>query len=138
VRDTTVVVAAGAASPSLPFYIEQAGLCFRDVARAEQERAPLHVDLSPLWRLHFDDLVRQVRAQNPREGSDEEERRIRLERVATMYSSGEPCAFVLDEAQYAGLRDQLVNACVIRFEGWQSDRFRSVSYTVVLTPSARR
>jgi 4-amino-4-deoxy-L-arabinose transferase-like glycosyltransferase len=135
---TMVVMARDSSAPSLPFYIEQAGLRFWDIDEPEEKHQVLKLDLSGLWRLRFDDLVRQVRAQNPQKIPAEEQQRIRLERIATLWASGQPLAFILDDAQYAAVQDRLAGAAVMRVDGWLSDRGAAVRYTLVITPRLRR
>ena len=138
VPGTTVVAAKSASTSSLPFYAQQAGLGFRDVLQEDQPRQRVEVDWSLLWELKTRELVRQVKAQNPDPLSDEEARRLRLERVAELYRSGQPLAFVLDEEQYVALADTLAGARVLRIKGWLSDRFVETTYVIVLAPAALR
>jgi 4-amino-4-deoxy-L-arabinose transferase-like glycosyltransferase len=135
VPETTVVAAKRMSLPSLPFYVEQAGLRFHEAVPREDPGPPV-VDWSLLWRLKLRELVRQVETQKPAELSAEDDRTLRLERVAALYRSGHPFAFILDEEQYAALRDQWTGATPIRFEGWWLDRFAETTYVVVIPPAA--
>jgi 4-amino-4-deoxy-L-arabinose transferase-like glycosyltransferase len=138
VPGTLVVMARGSSEPSLPFYIEQAGLRFWDIDEPEEEHQPLKLDLSGLWRLRFGELVRQVRAQNPEKIPAEEKRRVRMKRIATLVASGQPLAFILDDAQFATVQDRLAGAQVVHIDGWLSDRGADVHYTIVVTPPLSR
>lgn len=133
---TTVVVAKRVLSPSLPFYVQQASLHFRDVMHSDTPLPPLQLDWSLLWNLKLRELAQQIEAQTPRKLPDKEDRQLRLERVADLYRSGEPLALILDEEQYTALQDQLADARVIRIDGWLADRFEGTTYIIVISPAA--
>ncbi len=136
VPETTVVAVRRAAAPSLPFYVETAGLQFREAAPRGHARERIEVDWSPLWRLRFQELVRQVKQQFPKDVPEEESGRLRLERVRELSRSGAPYAFVLDEEQYAALRGDLADATVVRIAGWQVDHLQETTYVLAFTPTA--
>lgn len=133
---TTVVVAKRVLSPSLPFYVQQASLRFRDVMHADDPLPPLQLDWSLLWNLRLRELAQQIKAQTPRKLPDKEDRRLRLKRTSELYDSGEPLALILDEEQYTALQDQLADARVIRIDGWLADRFEGTTYIIVISPAA--
>ncbi|MFO0837842.1 MAG: glycosyltransferase family 39 protein [Phycisphaerae bacterium] len=133
---TTVAVAAGLSSPSFPFYVRQAGLGFRDLSRSEEPRERLNLDLSPLLRLRFREIERQVRSQTPPALTEDEKSAARLEGISSILATGEPAALVLDDGQYSALKGRFAGAEVLRPEGWLSDRFKKVRYTIVIVPAA--
>jgi 4-amino-4-deoxy-L-arabinose transferase-like glycosyltransferase len=137
--DSTVVVAKPMSSPSLPFYVEQAALRFRDVLQPGDECRPrLNVDWSLLWKLRLKELVRQVKSQNPPPLTEDEDGRLRLQRVGELYRSGHPFVFVLDPEQFAALGDPPAGSRVTRIEAWQQYRIARTTYVLVMTPAALR
>lgn len=136
---TTVAVGWGVSAPSLPFYVERAGLRFRELSRDEEgPPPPLKIDAALLYGFRFQELAEQVRSQSGRDESNAEVYAKRLERVRVLAATNEPFAFVLDEAQYAALRDHLGAAQIVRVDGWLTERFRPVQYIIAITPTAAR
>ena len=128
----TVAVAAPVTLPSLPLYVVRAGLVFNDVTTSTEPRATLSVDWSLLRRLRVAEFKKQVQAQNPPRLSPEDDAALRRTRVRELLATGGACAYVLNEEQYAALRDDFGLAPVARISGWAGDRLGSVTYVVVL------
>jgi len=111
--DTTVVVVKRMSLPSLPFYVQQAGLRFEAIIERPPAGAPVKL-------------------------SKEEDQRRRLDRTVSLYRSGAPYAFVLDEEQYTALRGEWPDARAIRTEGWLADKFQKTGYVLLIPASALR
>jgi 4-amino-4-deoxy-L-arabinose transferase-like glycosyltransferase len=135
---TVVAVAAGLSSPSFPFYVQQAGLEFWDLAHAEDRSAAVRLDWTALKHFGVRELRAEIQRQKRPRRSDKDERAESLERVRALFASARPFAFVLDQEQFSALEGQLAGASVTQVEGWLWDRFRRVRYTIVITPSAGR
>lgn len=136
VSETSVYAVKRMTLPSVPFYVAQAGLRFQELESRDERRAPLRVDWSLLAHGKLHALVQQIQAQSPAELPAEEDRQFRLGQTTALYRSGQPAAFILDEEQYAALRDDLPGARVIHLAGWAGDRFGTTTYVLVLSPAA--
>ncbi len=131
-RDTSVVVGRRVLSPSLPFYVEQAGLRFEDVMAETEPRPRVVADWALLWRGRVRELVRQVEAQNPPRLPRAEEDALRLARVRAALSRPTPTALVLDQAQFEALASELAGRTVVPVRAWLIDKLEFTSYVVVL------
>jgi 4-amino-4-deoxy-L-arabinose transferase-like glycosyltransferase len=128
---STVLVARRVLSPSLPFYVEQAGLKFRDVLD-EGARPPLSLDWSLLRRKGVKAFAESVRAQSPPKMARGAEDALRLTRARAALDAGGPLAIVLDQAQAEALADRLTGVRVERLGGFLIDKLDFTSYIVAV------
>lgn len=134
---TTVVVGRRMLSPSLPFYVEQAGLRFDDVLAEREPRPRVVADWSLLWRGQIRELVRQVEAQNPPRLPRAEEDALRLARVRAALGRPAPTALVLDQVQHESLAAELAGRTVVAVRAWLIDKLEFTTYVVVLPAGPR-
>lgn len=130
-KGATVVVARRVLAPSLPFYIQQAGLEFHDVLDAGT-RPPLALDWSILTDKGLRAFSESVKAQSPPRLTREEEDDLRLARARAAIDAGGPLAIVMDEAQAEALADQLKGATIERIRAFLVDKLEYTTYVVAV------
>jgi len=131
--DSIVIVACPIAAPSLPFYLAQAGLTWRECGTVDEgERPPLVIDWSDLWHGHFASFAQQVEAQGPVSLSSDVAQEGRIAEARMLWQTGTPEILVLDESQYVALASDLEDARIERFTGWGGDKPTQTTYVVAV------